>query len=154
MSESTPTSSVYDRLAERGITLPPLSTPAAAYVPFVRSGSLVFLSGHTWIGTLRQDARGHGECAFKRPFSTAVILKPQRGTVHNDGTIGYPAVIGPLKASGEEIAKLQRLRLKDFDTARRAVIEDGYEFILVISMERVVGEWLDRNESNGNEEQT
>ena len=40
------TSSVYDRLAELGITLPPLAVPAAAYVPFVRTGKLVFISGH------------------------------------------------------------------------------------------------------------
>ena len=50
---------VYDRLAELGITLPPLAVPAAAYVPFVRSGNLVFLSGHIakrdgkpWVGQL------------------------------------------------------------------------------------------------------
>lgn len=48
---------VYDKLKELGITLPPVATPAAAYVPFVRSGNLVFLSGHiakkdgkTWAG--------------------------------------------------------------------------------------------------------
>ncbi|MDO5087814.1 MAG: RidA family protein, partial [Comamonadaceae bacterium] len=35
-----------EKLAQLGITLPPVSTPAAAYVPFVRSGNLVFLSGH------------------------------------------------------------------------------------------------------------
>ena len=35
-----------ENLARLGITLPPLSTPAAAYVPFVRSGPLVWLSGH------------------------------------------------------------------------------------------------------------
>jgi enamine deaminase RidA (YjgF/YER057c/UK114 family) len=47
------------RLQSLGITLPPLSAPAAAYVPFVRSGSLVFLSGHIarkdgkpWVGQL------------------------------------------------------------------------------------------------------
>ena len=52
-------SNVYDRLAELGITLPPLAVPAAAYVPFVRSGNLVFLSGHIakrdgkpWVGPL------------------------------------------------------------------------------------------------------
>ncbi|MEO8060550.1 MAG: RidA family protein [Burkholderiales bacterium] len=39
-------SSIYDRLTERGISLPPLAIPAAAYVPFVRTGHLVFLSGH------------------------------------------------------------------------------------------------------------
>ena len=49
--------SVYDKLKELGITLPPVGTPAAAYVPFVRTGSLVFISGHTakrdgkpWVG--------------------------------------------------------------------------------------------------------
>ncbi|KQT11138.1 RidA family protein [Ramlibacter sp. Leaf400] len=51
--------SVYDKLKELGITLPPVATPAAAYVPFVRTGNLVFISGHTakrdgkpWVGQL------------------------------------------------------------------------------------------------------
>ncbi len=51
--------SVYDKLSSLGITLPPVSTPAAAYVPFVRTGNLVFLSGHIarkdgkpWVGQL------------------------------------------------------------------------------------------------------
>jgi enamine deaminase RidA (YjgF/YER057c/UK114 family) len=38
--------SVYDKLSSLGITLPPIAVPAAAYVPFVRTGKLVFLSGH------------------------------------------------------------------------------------------------------------
>ncbi len=53
---------VYDKLAELGITLPPVAVPAAAYVPFVQSGKLVFLSGHVakkngkpWIGKLGAD---------------------------------------------------------------------------------------------------
>ncbi|SDJ52124.1 Enamine deaminase RidA, house cleaning of reactive enamine intermediates, YjgF/YER057c/UK114 family [Frankineae bacterium MT45] len=33
------------RLTELGITLPPVAAPVAAYVPAVRSGSLVFTSG-------------------------------------------------------------------------------------------------------------
>lgn len=48
---------INDRLKELGITLPPVATPAAAYVPFVQSGKLVFLSGHIarkdgkpWVG--------------------------------------------------------------------------------------------------------
>ena len=55
----TASSSVYDRLKELGIELPPLAIPAAAYLPFVRTGNLVFLSGHTakrdgkpWVGQL------------------------------------------------------------------------------------------------------
>jgi enamine deaminase RidA (YjgF/YER057c/UK114 family) len=54
-----PAASVYDRLAQLGITLPPLAVPAAAYVPFVRTGKLVFVSGHIarkdgkpWVGQL------------------------------------------------------------------------------------------------------
>lgn len=49
--------SVYDQLNQLGITLPPVSVPAAAYVPFVQTGNLVFLSGHIarrdgkpWVG--------------------------------------------------------------------------------------------------------
>ena len=38
--------SIYDKLAELNITLPPVAAPAAAYVPFVQTGNLVFLSGH------------------------------------------------------------------------------------------------------------
>jgi len=37
---------IYTRLKELDITLPPVSAPAAAYVPFVQTGNLVFLSGH------------------------------------------------------------------------------------------------------------
>ena len=51
--------SIAERLQALAITLPPLATPAAAYVPFVRSGNLVFVSGHIakrdgkpWVGQL------------------------------------------------------------------------------------------------------
>ena len=51
--------SVYDKLSSLGITLPPVAVPAAAFVPFVRTGNLVFLSGHIakkdgkpWVGQL------------------------------------------------------------------------------------------------------
>ena len=37
---------VYDQLTDLAITLPPVAIPAAAYVPFVQTGNLVFLSGH------------------------------------------------------------------------------------------------------------
>ena len=48
---------VNDKLKQLGITLPPVATPAAAYLPFVQTGNLVFLSGHIakkdgkpWVG--------------------------------------------------------------------------------------------------------
>ena len=37
---------VYDKLKTLNITLPAVATPAAAYVPFVQTGNLVFVSGH------------------------------------------------------------------------------------------------------------
>jgi enamine deaminase RidA (YjgF/YER057c/UK114 family) len=47
------------RLQALGIELPPLAIPAAAYVPFVQTGALVFISGHIakkdgkpWVGQL------------------------------------------------------------------------------------------------------
>jgi enamine deaminase RidA (YjgF/YER057c/UK114 family) len=55
-------SSIYNRLQQLGIELPPVAIPAGAYVPFVCTGSLVFLSGHiakrdgkVWVGQLGRD---------------------------------------------------------------------------------------------------
>jgi enamine deaminase RidA (YjgF/YER057c/UK114 family) len=54
--------SIYERLKSLAIELPAVAVPAAAYVPFVRSGKLVFLSGHIakrdgkpWVGQLGRD---------------------------------------------------------------------------------------------------
>ncbi len=54
--------SVYDTLAALNISLPPVATPAAAYVPFVQTGNLLFLSGHVakfegkpWVGQLGKN---------------------------------------------------------------------------------------------------
>ena len=43
---TTPTHPVYERLEALNITLPEVATPAAAYLPYVQTGKLVFLSGH------------------------------------------------------------------------------------------------------------
>lgn len=58
MSANTPEA----RLAQLGIELPALAVPAAAYVPFVRSGNLLFVSGHiakkdgkAWVGQLGRE---------------------------------------------------------------------------------------------------
>ena len=51
--------SIEQRLQALGITLPPVAVPAASYLPFARTGNLVFLSGHiakkdgqVWVGQL------------------------------------------------------------------------------------------------------
>jgi enamine deaminase RidA (YjgF/YER057c/UK114 family) len=58
----TASSSIQGRLQALGITLPAVAVPAAAYVPFVQTGNLVFLSGHIakrdgkpWVGQLGRD---------------------------------------------------------------------------------------------------
>ncbi len=49
--------SVYEKLTALRITLPPIATPAALYVPYAITGNLLFLSGHIakqdgkpWVG--------------------------------------------------------------------------------------------------------
>jgi hypothetical protein len=51
--------SVYEKIAQLGITLPEVTPPVAAFVPFVRSGNQIFVSGHIakengkpWVGQL------------------------------------------------------------------------------------------------------
>lgn len=65
--------SIYTTLEQLQITLPPVSVPAAAYVPFVQSGKLVFLSGHIakkdgqpWVGQLgKRMATEEGKAAAR-----------------------------------------------------------------------------------------
>jgi enamine deaminase RidA (YjgF/YER057c/UK114 family) len=54
--------SVYERLKARDIVLPRVDPPVAAFVPFVRTDNLVFVSGHIakkagepWTGKLGAD---------------------------------------------------------------------------------------------------
>lgn len=54
--------SVYENLKALGISLPEVAPPAAAFSPFVRSGNLIFISGHIakkggkpWTGKLGAD---------------------------------------------------------------------------------------------------
>ena len=59
---NSPSHDVYQKLSALNITLPPVAIPAAAYVPFVQTGKLVFLSGHLakkdgkpWVGQLGKN---------------------------------------------------------------------------------------------------
>ena len=76
--------SVYDKLKDLGITLPPVATPAAAYVPFVRTGNLVFLSGHiakkdgkAWVGQLGKNISTEEGQAAARAIAVDLM-----GTLH------------------------------------------------------------------------
>src|SRR5208282_5555445 len=56
------TTSVYKNLEALNIVLPELTPPVAAFVPFLRTGNLLFLSGHIakhdgkpWVGRLGEN---------------------------------------------------------------------------------------------------
>ena len=75
---------VYDKLTELDITLPPVAIPAAAYVPFVQTGNLVFLSGHiakkdgkVWAGQLGKNMTTQEGKAAARAVAIDLL-----GTLH------------------------------------------------------------------------
>ena len=77
-------SDVYARLQALDITLPPLAVPAAAYVPYVQSGKLIFVSGHIakkdgkpWAGQLGKDM----ETAAGQQAARAIAID-LLGTLH------------------------------------------------------------------------
>lgn len=76
--------SVYDKLTELSISLPPVAIPAAAYVPFVQTGNLVFLSGHIakkdgkpWVGQLGNNMTTEEGKAAARAIAIDLM-----GTLH------------------------------------------------------------------------
>jgi enamine deaminase RidA (YjgF/YER057c/UK114 family) len=75
---------VYDTLKSLNIELPPVAVPAAAYVPFVQSGQLVFLSGHIakkdgkpWVGQL-----GHTMGTAEGQQAARAVAIDLLGTLH------------------------------------------------------------------------
>lgn len=75
---------IYDTLARLQITLPPAAVPAAAYVPFVQTGNLVFLSGHIakkdgkpWVGQLGKTMHTEEGQAAARAIAIDLM-----GTLH------------------------------------------------------------------------
>ena len=88
--------SVYDQLSALNITLPPVAVPAAAYVPFVRTGNLVFLSGHIakkdgkpWVGQLGRDM----DTATGREAARAIAID----------------LMGTLQAAVGDLSKVRRI---------------------------------------------
>jgi enamine deaminase RidA (YjgF/YER057c/UK114 family) len=76
--------SVYEKLRALSISLPQLTPPVAAYVPFVRSGNQLFLSGHIakqdgkpWRGQLGTDVTTEQGKAAARGIAIDLI-----GTLH------------------------------------------------------------------------
>jgi enamine deaminase RidA (YjgF/YER057c/UK114 family) len=116
-------SSIYDRLTDLDIALPPLAIPAGAYVPFVRSGNLVFLSGHiakrdgkAWVGQLGRDTT----TAVGRQAARAVAID-LLGTLH--------AAIGDLNKV-ERIVRVTSLVNSTADYTEHHLVTNGCSELL------------------------
>ena len=88
--------SISQRLQDLGISLPPVAVPAAAYVPLVRTGNLVFLSGHIakkdgkpWVGQLGRDM----DTATGREAARAIAID----------------LMGTLQAAVGDLSKVRRI---------------------------------------------
>lgn len=64
---------IKKRLAELGIELPPVATPAGAYVPALRSGSHVYTSGQLPLveGKLRRTGKVGAEVSLEEAYDDA-----------------------------------------------------------------------------------
>jgi len=109
---------IYDKLAELNITLPPVAAPAAAYVPFVQTGNLVFLSGHiakkdgkVWVGQFGKTmSTAEGQAAAR---AVAIDLL---GTLH--------AAVGDLNRV-TRIVKLMSLVNSTADFTEQHLVTNG-----------------------------
>lgn len=90
-----------DRLAELGLTLPPVSTPAGAYIPARRSGNLVFTAGQVPFvdGTLPATGKIGGDVSAEQAYDLARICA-LNALAAVDALVGLDAVTGVVKVVG------------------------------------------------------
>ncbi len=114
---------VYDTLKSLNIKLPPVAVPAAAYVPFVQTGNLVFLSGHiakkdgkVWAGQLgKNTSTAEGQQAAR---AVAIDLM---GTLH--------AAVGDLNKV-KRIVKVMSLVNSTGDFTEQHLVTNGCSELL------------------------
>jgi enamine deaminase RidA (YjgF/YER057c/UK114 family) len=116
--------SIYQKLESLNITLPPLTAPVAAFVPYVRSGNLLYVSGHIakidgkpWVGKLgRELTTDQGKNAAR---SVAIDLL---GTLH--------AAVGDLERVAR-VVKLTVLVNSDDSFTEQHLVANGASELLV-----------------------
>lgn len=87
---------VYDNLKNLGIELPPVAAPAAAYVPTVQTGKLIFVSGQiagkdggVWVGQLGKNVNTEEgklaarSCAIKLMAALQAACVAKGGDLNN-----------------------------------------------------------------------
>ena len=115
--------SIYQKLEALQIALPPVATPAAAYVPFVQTGNLVFLSGHiskkngqVWAGQLGKNINTEEGKAAARAVAIDLM-----GTLH--------AAVGDLNKV-KRIVKVMSLVNSTADFTEQHLVTNGCSELL------------------------
>ena len=115
--------SIYAKLQSLNIALPPVATPAAAYVPFVQTGKLVFLSGHiakkdgkVWAGQLGKNITTEEGKAAARAVAIDLM-----GTLH--------AAVGDLNRV-RRIVKVMSLVNSTADFTEQHLVTNGCSELL------------------------
>ncbi len=91
----------HARLAELGIRLPSIAAPVAAYVPAVRTGSLVFTSGQLPFvdGGLRRTGKVGGSVDVEDAAADAKVCA-LNGLAAIDGLVGLDSIVRVVKVVG------------------------------------------------------
>lgn len=90
-----------ERLAELGITLPPVASPAGSYQPARRSGSLVFTSGQVPVVDGKPAALGKvGDTVTAEEGAALARICALNALAAVDGLVGLDSVAGVVKVVG------------------------------------------------------
>jgi enamine deaminase RidA (YjgF/YER057c/UK114 family) len=122
--------SVYERLRLLNVSLPEVRPPVAAFVPFVRSGNLIFLSGHiakrnghAWTGKL-----GEGISTAEGKEAARGIAIELLATLH--------AAVGDLNAIHRIVKLLVLVNSAPDFTEQHLVANGASEFLLEVFGEK------------------
>lgn len=93
--------SALQRLTDLGLTLPPVATPAGAYVPAKRTGNLVFTAGQVPFVDGKPAATGKvGDAVTAESAYDLARICTLNALAAVDALVGLDAVVGVVKVVG------------------------------------------------------
>ncbi len=119
-------SSISDKLAELGLSLPEAPKPVAAYVPAVRTGNLVFISGQIPIMG--------GELRVKGPVPSVVSIEEAKAAAAKCALNALAVVADQLGGDLDKVKRVIRLGIfvaSDPDFTEQAAVANGASELLV-----------------------